>query len=56
MTAIIIRMVGAKYNERQSLYDDANNLLHDIMCEVFPEVDDGDRLYKHETTVILDLP
>jgi hypothetical protein len=45
MTAIIIRMMGAKYNERQHLYDDANDLLHDIMCEVFPECDDGNRFY-----------
>ncbi len=46
MTAIIIQMMGANYEKRQGLYDLSMDLLHDIMCGVFPECDDGERLYQ----------
>lgn len=42
-SAILIRMMGAGYEERQTLADLAWDHLHDIMCEVFPEEDDGER-------------
>lgn len=46
MGAYAIQMMGAGYPERQVLYDQAMDLLHDIMCELFPECDDNVRYVK----------
>lgn len=43
LEAYIIRMVRAEYTERHELHELAMDRLHDIMCEEFPEADDGIR-------------
>ena len=46
ISAYAIQMMGAGYEERQALYDHAMDLLHDILCEFFPDSDDGVRYVK----------
>lgn len=46
MSAYAILMMSADYERRQALYDQAIDLLHDIMCEFFPACDDGVRYVK----------
>lgn len=46
MGAYAIQMMGADYQERQVLYDHAMDLLHDILCELFPDCDDNVRYVK----------
>lgn len=46
MSTIAIQMMSADYEPRQILYDTAMDLLHDITCKLFPELDDGERLYE----------
>lgn len=41
--ALMITAMGAGYQRRLELIDRAWDLLHDIMCELFPELDDGIR-------------
>lgn len=43
LSAVIIKMAGAKYQTRQELFQRGMDILHDILCEEYPECDDGIR-------------